>query len=168
MIKEISKHTGTFFLLLLIQVLILNHIEFSGFINGYLYVLFILTLPFETPKWLLLFASFAMGISVDIFCQTMGIHAFAALCMGFFRPYLLEVIAPREGYDIGVKPDVNSFGFYWFLKYATILVLAHHIVLFYTETFTFHQFFFTFLRVILSTVFTLILIVLSQLLILKR
>ena len=168
MIKEISKHIGTFFLLLLIQVLILNHIEFSGFINGYLYVLFILTLPFETPKWLLLFAAFAMGIAVDIFSQTLGIHALAAISMAFLRPYLLEIIAPREGYDIGVQPNVNSFGFYWFLKYAAILVLAHHLVLFYTETFTFHQFFSTLLRTILSSIFTLLLIVLSQLLILKR
>lgn len=168
MIKEITRHLGNFFLLLLIQVLILNHIEFSGFINGYLYVLFILILPFETPKWLLLIAAFMMGFSVDLFCQTLGIHTLATITMAFIRPYLLEVISPREGYDIGVRPNVNSFGFYWFLKYAIILVLAHHFVLFYTETFHFHQFFSTFFRVILSSMFTIILIILSQLLILKR
>jgi rod shape-determining protein MreD len=167
MIKEL-KHVGNFFFLLLLQVLILNHVDFSGFINGYLYVLFILLLPFETPKWLLLVAAFVMGFSVDIFCQTLGVHAFATVTMAFIRPYLLSILAPRDGYEAGSQPNVNSFGFEWFLRYAIIMVFAHHFVLFYTETFKFHQFFSTLLRVILSSIFTLVLIVLSQLLILKR
>ena len=167
MIKALT-HIGNFVFLLLLQVLILNHIEISGFINGYLYVLFLLLLPFETPKWLLLVAGFIMGISVDFFCQTLGVHAFASVTMMFIRPYLLGILAPREGYDVGAEPNVNSFGFEWFLRYAVILVLAHHFVLFYTETFKFHQFFTTFLRVILSSIFTMLLIILSQLLILKR
>lgn len=168
MIKVISKYTGNFILLLLLQVIILDHINFGGFINGYLYVLFILTLPLEMPKWLLLVMAFLLGISIDLFSQTLGVHALASVTMAFVRPYLLKVIAPREGYEMGSEPNVNFFGFYWFLKYAIILVLVHHFVLFYTETFKFHQFFSTFLRVILSTIFTLILIILSQLLILKR
>jgi len=165
---RILTHVGNFIFLLLLQVLILNHIEISGFINGYLYVLFILLLPFETPKWLILVSGFIMGLSVDLFCQTLGIHALATVTMAFIRPYLLGILAPREGYEAGSQPNVNSFGLEWFLRYAIIMVLAHHFVLFYTETFQFHQFFTTFLRVILSSVFTIILILLSQLLILKR
>ena len=165
---KILTHVSNFIFLLLLQVLILNHIDFSGYINGYLYVLFILLLPFETPKWLLLVSGFVMGLSVDIFCQTLGVHALATVTMAYIRPYLLGVIAPREGYEVGSQPNVNSFGLEWFVRYAVILVLVHHFVLFYTETFKFHQFFITFLRVILSSLFTLILIVLSQLLILKR
>ena len=168
MIKEITRQTGLFFLLLFIQLLILNHIEFSGYINGYIYVLFILTLPLNTPKWMLLFAGFAIGFSVDLFFQTLGIHTLASLCMAYIRPFLLNVISPREGYENGMRPDVNLFGFSWFIKYAFILVLAHHLVLFYTEVFVFHQFFHTMLRVIASTLFTMLLLILSQMLILKR
>ncbi len=167
MIKVLT-HVGNFIFLLLLQVLILNHIDFSGYINAYLYVLFILLLPFETPKWLLLVAAFVMGLSVDIFCQTLGVHAFATVTMVYIRPYLLGILAPREGYDVGSQPNVNSFGLEWFIRYAVIMVLIHHFVLFYSETFKFHQFFSTFFRVILSSLFTLILIVLSQLLTLKR
>ena len=167
MIKVLT-HVGNFIFLLLLQVLILNHIDFNGYINGYLYVLFILLLPFETPKWLLLLAAFVMGLSVDIFCQTLGVHAFATVTMVYIRPYLLGIIAPREGYEAGTQPNINTFGLEWFIRYAVIMVLIHHFVLFYTETFKFHQFFSTFLRVILSSVFTIILIILSQLLILKR
>ncbi len=167
MIKILTQ-AGNFLLLLLLQVLILNHIDFNGYINGYLYILFLLLLPVDTPKWLLLVLAFLMGISVDIFCQTIGVHAFATVTMVYIRPYLLGILAPREGYEVGAQPDVNTFGMEWFLRYAVIMVLIHHFVLFYTETFKFHEFFITLLRVILSSLFTLILIILSQLLILKR
>jgi rod shape-determining protein MreD len=154
--------------LVLLQVLILNNIELSGFINPYFYIMFILLLPFETPKWLLLVSSFALGLSIDLFSHTLGMHAFACVLVAYIRPYLLKVIAPREGYDAGTTPGVKNFGLDWFMKYAVILVFAHHFTLFFIETFKFHQFFATLLRVILSSIFTLIIIFLSQLLMVKR
>jgi rod shape-determining protein MreD len=165
---SLTRNIGRFILLVLIQVLILNHIEFSGFINPYLYVLFILLLPLETPKWLLLASSFLLGLSVDVFMGTLGMNAFASVAMAFLRPYLLKVMAPRDGYELGAQPNVQYFGMDWFLRYALILVFAHHFVLFFVEAFKYHQFFTTLLRVILSTFFTMILVVLSQFLTIKR
>ena len=168
MIRDILRHTGNFFFFVLLQVLILNKIEISGFINPYLYVLFILLLPFETPKWFLLVVAFLLGLSIDLFSDTLGMHTFATVLLAFIRPYLLSVIAPRDGYEKGTSPGVKSFGMEWFLKYSLILVFAHHFALFYIETFSFHMFFSTLLRVILSGIFTMVLIVLSQLISLKR
>ena len=168
MIRELTRNIGNFIFLILLQVLVLNHIEFSGFINPYLYVLFIILLPFETPMWVLLLSSFFLGLTIDVFMGTWGINAFASVFMAYLRPYLLKVIAPRDGYEAGTQPNVKFFGFEWFIKYAAVLVVAHHFVLFYTESFKFHQFFSTLLRVILSSIFTLVLIVLSQLLTQKR
>jgi len=88
--------------------------------------------------------------------------------MGFVRPYLLNVIAPRDGYDAGQRPDQISLGWEWMIKYSIIMVLIHHFILFYIETFKFHLFFSTFLRVILSSIFTIILIILSQLITQKK
>jgi hypothetical protein len=128
-----------------------------------------LLLPFETPRWLLLVSSFLIGLSVDVLMQTWGMHTFASVFAGYIRPYILKVIAPRDGFDAGTQPGIKHFGFEWFIiKYSAIIVLAHHFILFYLEAFKFHQFFSTLLRVILSTIFTLILITLSQLLIQKR
>jgi rod shape-determining protein MreD len=168
MIREIYKNIGSFIFLVLLQVLILNNIEFSGFINPYLYILFILLLPFETPKWLLITVSFVLGITIDIFSNTLGMHAFACVAIGYIRPFVLKVFAPREGYDTGMRPGLHSFGMEWMLKYAIIMAFIHHFILFYIETFKFQMFFSTFLRVILSTIFTVILIILSQLLTIKR
>lgn len=168
MIREVSRNFGMFVLLVLLQVLVLNHIEFSGFINPYLYVLFIILLPFETPSWVLLISSFALGLTIDIFMGTWGIHTFATVFMGYLRPILLKYIAPREGYEVGTRPNIRFFGLEWFIKYAAILVVAHHFVLFYTEAFKFHQFFSTFFRAILSSLFTMLVIILSQFLTQRR
>jgi len=168
MIRELTRNIGNFIFLVLLQVLVLNHIEFSGFINPYLYILFIISLPFETPMWVLLFSSFLLGFTIDVFMGTWGINTFASVFTGYLRPYLLKVIAPRDGYEAGTQPNVTFFGFEWFIKYAAILVVAHHFVLFFLEAFKFHQFFSTLARVILSSIFTMILIILSQLLTQKR
>ena len=70
--NEIPKNLIRFVVLVLIQVMILNNIQVSGFINPYMYVLFILLLPFETPNWLLLLLSFFLGLSVDVAAITKG------------------------------------------------------------------------------------------------
>ena len=168
MIRLLTRNIGNFFFLILLQVLVLNHIEFSGYINPYLYILFIILLPFETPKWMLLLLSFLLGLFIDIFMGTWGIHTFATVFIGFLRPIVLKFIAPREGYETGTLPNVRFFGYEWFIRYATILVVAHHLTLFYVEAFKFHHFFSTFFRAIFSSVFTMLLVVLSQLLTQKR
>jgi len=162
MIKLISRNIIRFVVLVLLQILVLNNIQISGYIVPNFYVLFILLMPFETPRWLLLPVAFALGISVDLFTQTPGMHAAATVFMAFLRPWVLEMSAPRDGYEPGSFPRLYYYGFQWFLRYTVILVLAHHFILFYIEVFRFSEFFSTLLRVLASSFFTVILIMLSQ------
>jgi hypothetical protein len=160
---DVLKYTGLFISLLLFQGLILNNVEFGGFAVPLLYVIFVLALPFETPDWLVLILGFLLGIAVDCFSSTMGMHASATLVMAFSRSYLLKLLAPRGEYEFKSKPNIQDMGFNWYLLYAFILVLTHHLFLFFVESFKITQFFFTFGRAIASTVFTLVLILLAQL-----
>jgi hypothetical protein len=128
----------------------------------YIYILFIILLPFETPGWLLLISGFLLGLAVDIFCESMGMHTAATVLMAFLRPYILSYFAPRGGYESGSFPRIIYYGLPWFIKYSLLMVLVHHTLLFYLEMFTFQDFFLTLLRVILSTLFSASLIVLSQ------
>ena len=137
MIKLFGRNIIRFIVLILVQILVLNNIQISGYIVPYFYVLFILLLPFETPKWMLLFIAFALGITVDLFTQTIGMHAAASIFMAYLRPWVLEMSAPRDGYEPGTYPRLYYYGFQWFLKYTVILVLSHHLVLFYIEVFRF-------------------------------
>ncbi len=162
MIKLLGRNIIRFVVLILVQILVLDNIQISGHIVPYCYILFIFLMPFETPNWLLLLTAFALGLSVDLFNQTPGMHAAATVFMAFLRPYVLRMSAPRDGYETGSFPRLYYFGFQWFLRYTVILVLAHHFVLFYTEVFRFTEFFSTLLRVLLSSLFSVILIMLSQ------
>ena len=168
MIKVLPRNIFRFVLLVLMQVFIFNNIQFSGYINPYIYVLFILLLPFETPGWLLLTLAFLLGFSIDILSGTLGMHTAATVFMAFLRPFILQVFSPRDGYEAGTYPRGHYYGFNWFLKYAAILILAHHLVLFYMEIFRFSDFFSTLLRVLLSSIFSLTLIMLSQYIIFRE
>ncbi|MBS2212613.1 rod shape-determining protein MreD [Carboxylicivirga mesophila] len=163
MISYLPRYLFNFVFFTLIQVLVLNNIQLSGYVNPYLYILFIITLPFETPGWLLLLLGFTSGMAVDLFSNTPGMHASATVFVSFLRPYVLRLFAPREEYQPGTIPTMAYYGLGWFLRYAAILVLGHHLFLFFIEVFSLTHFFSTLLRALSSTVFTLILIIVAQL-----
>lgn len=162
MINSILRFGLIFILLILLQLLVLNNIQFSGYVNPYVYILFILLLPVEIPSWLLLIISFSTGLIIDFFSGSPGMHSSATLMAGFARPYILRVIAPRDGYEAGSSPSMLAYGFRWFLSYTLLIVLIHHTTLFYLEVFRFSEFFRTLLRVILSSLFTVSFILLIE------
>jgi hypothetical protein len=159
---DLLKNIIRFILLVLVQVLVIQNVNLTGYIILLPYVMWIIMLPFETNRNMVLLASFFMGVCVDYFYDSSGLHAFACTAMGFSRYYVLKYISPREGYDPGVEPTIEDMGLQWFLRYAGILVVIHHFFLFYLEIFRFSEFFSTFLRVILSSAGTLGMIYLIQ------
>ncbi len=150
-----------FISLVLIQVLILNQVQFSGFVNPYIYILFILLLPLSTPRYLLLILAFLIGLTIDVFCNSLGIHAAASVFIAYLRPLVIRFISNREE-DRNDYPGLLQNKFSWFLSYVSILVFLHHLVLFNLEVFSFSNFGNTIYRVILSSVFSIFVIVLSQ------
>jgi len=162
MIKTVLSNILRFLTLVVFQIFILNNVQLSGYINPYLYVLFILLLPFETPKWLLLIVSFIMGLTIDMFVQTPGMHTAACVFMGFLRPFIISTISSKREYEPGMKPSIQELGINWFITYAGILIVAHHSVLFFIEVFHFGEIFITLQRIIYSSFITLILVIISQ------
>jgi len=162
MINRLFRNILFFIILLLVQVLILDNLQISSYAVPFLYILFILMLPFETPGWLLLILAFFTGFVMDLFQHTYGFHTAATVLMAWFRPGVLKLIIPQDGYVPNSEPRIHHYGFSWFMKYIVILVFIHHAFLFYFEVFSFHHFFTTLFRVIISALFTVFLIILSQ------
>ncbi len=162
MITELLSFFMRFLVLLAVQVVVLNNIQFSGFINPFVYIMFIMMLPVRIPKSLLLIIAFLTGLVVDMFSNTMGMHAAACVFMAYTRPAVLRFMAPRDGYEAESSPSIRQLGFTWFLVYAATLTLIHHLMLFYIEVFRFSEFFSTLLRVVLSTLATVTTIIISQ------
>lgn len=157
-----------FFVVLIVQILVFNNIQFSGYINPYFYVLFILLLPFETPRWLMLISSFLLGLSVDIFSHSYGMHAAASVFIAFLRPSLIRFIHSKKEYETGVLPTMGHLGFSWFISYASLLIFIHHFIYFFLEAFRLSDFLSTFYRIIYSSIATIIVIIAEQFLFFKE
>lgn len=162
------RHGIRFVGLVLVQGLILKNLEAGYLINPFLYVLFILSLPFELPAWIGLLLSFALGFFVDIFYGTMGMHMAACTMMGWARPAILKFMNPRDGYEFGMQPTIQDMGRMWFISYAAILIFVHHFILFYLEIFSFREVWLTFVRVLVSTAATLLLVIITQFLFYRK
>lgn len=162
MIVKILQQILKFVFLIGLQVILLNHIQWSGYVNPYIYVLFVLMLPVETPNWLLLVVALITGLTIDMFGSSGGMHAAATVLMAFARPGILKLISPRDGYDTDTKLTPAAMGFNWFITYISIMVLLHHLTYFYIEVFRFSEFFMTFLKAIINSVITVALIIIGQ------
>lgn len=162
MITDILVLLLRFVVLVGLQVTILNNIQLSGYINPYLYILFILLFPVKFPKVPAMIIAFMLGLTIDMFTNTIGIHAAASVFMAYARPFVLKVFSPRDGYETDASPNIKDLGLQWWLAYSSVMVLIHHFALFYMEAFRFSEFFNTFVRILLSSVTTLFLILITQ------
>ncbi len=143
-----------FILVLVAQIFVLNYIHLFGCINAYLYLLALLLLPFEIPRWLQYLIAFVTGFIIDMFTMTYGIHASACALMMFVRPYLVIALNGRKTDEIVDKPIPGVKDFRWLLVYTLILVLVHQIDAVMLETFTFRHFWKTLLVILGNTIFS--------------
>lgn len=164
MILNILTYVLRFAGLLLLQLLVVNNIELNSYINPYIYVGFILLLPVNTKPWHIVVISFLVGATVDAFSSTPGLHIAATNFMGFMRIHYLRATTTKEDQEGRVIPSLSQKGIVWFSVYGFVLILLHHFLLFFLEIYGFHEFFATLTRVMLSTLVTLLLIIVGQLL----
>jgi len=165
--NRLIRNIITGILLLFVQGLIINNMRLGANVNPLVYILFILLLPAETPNWLLLFLGFLIGISMDIFTNTFGLHASACVWLAFCRPIVLKYIAPRDGFEFGSELSIADQGLNWFLSYTVITVFLHHVWFFPLELFHFSSFFGLVKKLFLSSIASILLIVLAQYLMIK-
>ena len=168
MINIFLRNSIRFIILILIQIFVFDNIRLGGYMTPFIYVLFIILLPFNIQGWVLLTASFFLGFIIDIFYNTLGIHAAACVFMAFLRPVSLKIFSPRDGYVPGTYPRIYYYGLKWFLKYSIGLVFLHHFVLFFLEVFRLDEFHHIIMRVILSKILSILIIVISQYFIFRK
>ena len=161
------KYITLFLTAVLVQVLLFNQVQFSGYLNPYFYVIFILLLPVSFPRYAVLLLSFILGFVIDVFSDTSGLHAASTVLLGALRTPVLTSLTARES-DQSDYPGLRQTGIRWFLIYVSVLVLFHHFFLFYLEVLSFVSFFRTLLRLLFSTFFSVFIIVLSQFLVFRN
>jgi len=153
-----SIHTIRFIALVFIQVLILNHINFLGYINPYIYILFIALFPVKNNRVVLIMLSFILGITIDLFSDTGGIHAGASVFISYIRPVILKSSFGMLYEHQSVKFNTVDLGSK--LTYFTLITVIHHFVLFSLEIFSISKIILIFQKTLFSSIFTILLCIL--------
>ena len=169
MSKVILINLLRFIVLVFIQVFLLKNITLYGLSTPYPYILFILLLPFEIPNVLLFVFSFTLGFTIDAFYDTPGLHAASCVLLAFVRILFISITVQKEGFDNEPEPTLSIMGFRWFFTYASIIItLIHHFFLFNLEAFSIAELPYTLARFLLSSVFTVFLMLISGLLFFRK
>ena len=142
--------------LILVQCLILKRVDLSfgefDYLNIIIVHLFIMLLPLSAPRWAIIMLGFVCGLSVDIFYDSIGVHASAAVFTAYIRKPVLKFLEPQGGYNLNEIPSLYHFDFSWILIYSSILTFAYMIWYFSMQSFSFVYFF----DIILNTIFSFI------------
>ncbi len=152
----------SFFVYLFYQVLILKNIVMFHSVFCFLYIAFLLLLPVESNPLFLMAIGFVLGFSVDVFYDSVGLHALACVSIMYVRNYWLNLVTPQGGFDSSAIPSLSMNGMQWFVVYAIPMIFLHHAILFFTEAGGFDLFWFTMLKITTSTLFTLVAMLIAQ------
>lgn len=138
--NTILTHSLRFLFLVLIQVLVFRQMSIGwndfNYVHVIIYPLFIILLPIRTPHPLLIFLGFLIGITVDMFYSSPGVHASAAVFIAFIRPIVLKIMTPRGGYNINYSPNMEKFGLVWFSIFCGTMLFLHLTIYFIVSIFT--------------------------------
>ncbi|PRY10590.1 hypothetical protein CLV24_1139 [Pontibacter ummariensis] len=158
------KHIAQFILFVALQILLVDNLVLFGTGFCFIYVAFLLFLPIGISRMWLLILGFITGFTVDVFYDTIGIHAAASVLLAFLRPLVLNLLTPRDGYDTNDSVNIHVMGWRWFLAYALMLILLHHTAVFFLEKISLQDAWYTLAKILLSTLFTTTVMVILQLL----
>ncbi len=168
MSKSILINLLRFVVLVFIQVFLLKNVSLYNLSTPYLYILFILLLPFDIPNWLLFPIAFITGLTIDAFYDTPGLHAAASVVLAFVRILFIGITVQKDGFDNEPEPTLSNMGLRWFFTYILTLTLVHHFFVFSMESFNLAGIQYTIGRFLLSSAFTIILILISGLIFFRR
>lgn len=164
------KNILRFILFILIQVYVLCQIPpLHQFITPYLYFLFILWLPFNISRFGLLLVSFLLGITLDYFLATPGLHAAPCVLIAYLRPFLINILISQEGAELNyAEPSIKSMGFAPYSLYVLVFTFIHHFYLVLIEWLQFGNFLYFLGKVTATTVVSLMLIFITEMLFFRK
>ncbi len=134
MSRNIIILTFTALILIVLQVLVLKYFVLFGLGFCFLYLMFLLILPYEMGSTGLMLIGLTVGIIVDLFYNTLGIHAAASVFIMFIRPVWMKTNKPRSGYEVNDLPMAMNYGLGWFITYALPLIILHALIVFLIES----------------------------------
>jgi rod shape-determining protein MreD len=153
MIRNIFGIVANFIIFITLQVLLLNNLHLFRVATLFLYVYVIVKIPINITRSQTIVVSFLLGLIMDMFTNTLGMHAAACTLAGFFREPLMNAYVGREMPEEGV-PSFRRLGRSAYVKLLLSIVILHHVTLFLIESLSLFDPFFLTLRIIASVIMT--------------
>lgn len=168
--SSLVKNIIRFVLFILVQVFVLHQVPaLHRFITPYLYYLFILWLPFNTRRGILMLIALLFGLTLDYFLATPGLHAAPCVLIAYVRPFVINMLMQQEGSEQNyASPSPTSMGWAPYLIYVLVLTLLHHIYLVFLEWMQVGSFWFFLGKVSATTAVSLLLIIITELLFFRK
>ena len=133
---QIVREVAIFFILMLGQVLVFNHIHLFNLATPLLYIYVVLRFPRGISRSLALLFSFVMGAIMDIFSNTPGVTMASLTLLGLIQPQLLLLFIQRDNTDEFI-PSIATLGTSRFIYYTLMMVLIYCLCFFTLESFNF-------------------------------
>ena len=152
------KQIGRYILVMLLQVLLLDQLQLWGACHPYVYILCLLMMPITLPHSLSMVIGAAVGLVMDIFCNSLGVHTAACILLMFIRPYLIGVIVNDKD-RLNEQISLRTIGMEALIKYVVILVLIHHLTVFLLAAWSWAHIGFVLLETLVSSLITISLII---------
>ncbi len=153
--NTVLVNTMRFLLLVLVQVLVFNRLNFFGFINPMVYLLFLYWYPIKENRNLFITLGFLLGFVIDFFSDTMALHAAATLTIAYIRPTIMRFVFgvnyEFQSFKLSNSTRIQQFTF------LALLVIAHHTIFFTLEIFSLSNFLLILKKVVFNGVASLIL-----------
>lgn len=124
-----TKQIGRYIVVMLLQVLLFDQLQLWGVCHPYIYVLCLLMMPITLPHSMDMMIGAAVGLMMDVFCNSLGIHMAACVLLMLIRPYLLGVIVNDKD-RLNEQINLRTIGWEALIRYTVILVLVHHLTVF--------------------------------------
>jgi hypothetical protein len=159
---NIISYVLYFILFFFLQVIFFRNVSLFDYALCFVYIGYLLMLPIDIKPIPLMLIAFAFGLLIDSFFDTVGINSFVCVFIAYIRPYILKLLTPGGGYDTQTEISISYMGFVWFIKYAALVIFIHHFLYFTLESWNISYFLRIMVRSVLSTFFTLFVIVLLQ------
>ena len=152
-----TKQIGRYVVVMLLQVLLFDQLQLWGVCHPYVYVLCLLMMPITMPHTVDMLIGAGVGLIMDVFCNSLGVHTASCILLMFIRPYLLGAFV-NDTDRLNEQISLRSIGMEAMIKYVAILVLIHHLTVFLLAAWSWSHIGFVLLETLVSSIVTILII----------
>lgn len=155
---EWIKQIWRLVVVVLLQILLFDHLQIAGWGFPMVYILFLMNLPIQIPRWAEMLIGASIGLFFDLWNSSLGVHIAACIAFSYFRPILLSKLLQ----DIErVKGEICglSIGRGEYIKCISILTTMHHLMVFSLEMWSWQNWWMAIVQTVISSILSLILII---------